>query len=149
MQKSFTDSFCNFLVHFCGFELWLHLLVFLLHLSFAALFPFWLQLTEATAMAGTVALPLQEYIASLDQTSLPNILQVCSGVYFQGGFIYLFNRMNEWMKSLRLGESKTKRKTIWKKYERIVFWISKLFLPVFVADMITVWFFLSQSIEAK
>ncbi|XP_072249963.1 protein THEMIS2 isoform X2 [Leuresthes tenuis] len=35
-------------------------------------------------MAGTVALPLQEFIASLDNASLPKILQVCSGVYFQG-----------------------------------------------------------------
>ncbi|XP_063343523.1 protein THEMIS2 [Pelmatolapia mariae] len=35
-------------------------------------------------MAGTTALPLQEFIASLDDTCLPKILQVCSGVYFQG-----------------------------------------------------------------
>lgn len=35
-------------------------------------------------MAGTTALPLQELIASLDNTCLPKILQVCSGVYFQG-----------------------------------------------------------------
>ncbi|XP_028280748.1 protein THEMIS2 [Parambassis ranga] len=35
-------------------------------------------------MAGTTALPLQEFIASLDHTCLPKILQVCSGVYFQG-----------------------------------------------------------------
>uniref|UniRef100_A0A3B5ATH6 Thymocyte selection associated family member 2 n=1 Tax=Stegastes partitus TaxID=144197 RepID=A0A3B5ATH6_9TELE len=35
-------------------------------------------------MAGTTALPLQEFIASLDNTCLPKILQVCSGVYFQG-----------------------------------------------------------------
>uniref|UniRef100_A0A3B3X7W7 CABIT domain-containing protein n=1 Tax=Poecilia mexicana TaxID=48701 RepID=A0A3B3X7W7_9TELE len=35
-------------------------------------------------MAGNIALPLQEFIASLDNTSLPKILQVCSGVYFQG-----------------------------------------------------------------
>ncbi|KAM4568770.1 protein THEMIS2 [Fundulus diaphanus] len=35
-------------------------------------------------MAGTIALPLQEFIASLDNASLPKILQVCSGVYFQG-----------------------------------------------------------------
>uniref|UniRef100_A0A3B3DRL8 Thymocyte selection associated family member 2 n=1 Tax=Oryzias melastigma TaxID=30732 RepID=A0A3B3DRL8_ORYME len=35
-------------------------------------------------MAGAFALPLQEYFASLDETSLPKILQVCSGVYFQG-----------------------------------------------------------------
>lgn len=27
---------------------------------------------------------LQDYISSLDQSSLPRILQVCSGVYFQG-----------------------------------------------------------------
>ncbi|KAG5271437.1 hypothetical protein AALO_G00179740 [Alosa alosa] len=33
--------------------------------------------------SGTV-LPLQEFIASLDCASLPRILQVCSGVYFQG-----------------------------------------------------------------
>uniref|UniRef100_A0A3B4GAS7 Thymocyte selection associated family member 2 n=1 Tax=Pundamilia nyererei TaxID=303518 RepID=A0A3B4GAS7_9CICH len=35
-------------------------------------------------MAGATALPLQEFIASLDDTCLPKILQVCSGVYFQG-----------------------------------------------------------------
>ncbi|KAM4581501.1 protein THEMIS2 [Odontesthes bonariensis] len=35
-------------------------------------------------MAGTIALPLEEFIASLDNASLPKILQVCSGVYFQG-----------------------------------------------------------------
>ncbi|XP_068426876.1 protein THEMIS2 [Clinocottus analis] len=35
-------------------------------------------------MAGTTALPLQQYIASLDNSSLPKLLQVCSGVYFQG-----------------------------------------------------------------
>uniref|UniRef100_A0A668S6W7 CABIT domain-containing protein n=1 Tax=Oreochromis aureus TaxID=47969 RepID=A0A668S6W7_OREAU len=32
----------------------------------------------------TTALPLQEFIASLDDNCLPKILQVCSGVYFQG-----------------------------------------------------------------
>ncbi|MEQ2185147.1 hypothetical protein GOODEAATRI_015216 [Goodea atripinnis] len=37
-------------------------------------------------MAGTIALPLQEFIGSLDNTSLPKVLQVCSGVYFQGLF---------------------------------------------------------------
>uniref|UniRef100_A0A8C7YAP0 Thymocyte selection associated family member 2 n=1 Tax=Oryzias sinensis TaxID=183150 RepID=A0A8C7YAP0_9TELE len=35
-------------------------------------------------MAGAIALPLQEYFASLDKACLPKILQVCSGVYFQG-----------------------------------------------------------------
>lgn len=35
-------------------------------------------------MAGVTALPLQQLIASLDNTCLPKILQVCSGVYFQG-----------------------------------------------------------------
>ncbi|XP_030250030.1 protein THEMIS2 [Sparus aurata] len=35
-------------------------------------------------MAGETALPLQQFIASLDDTCLPKILQVCSGVYFQG-----------------------------------------------------------------
>ncbi|XP_040899870.1 protein THEMIS2 [Toxotes jaculatrix] len=35
-------------------------------------------------MAGITALPLQQLIASLDNTCLPKILQVCSGVYFQG-----------------------------------------------------------------
>uniref|UniRef100_A0A3Q2WL01 Thymocyte selection associated family member 2 n=1 Tax=Haplochromis burtoni TaxID=8153 RepID=A0A3Q2WL01_HAPBU len=35
-------------------------------------------------MAGATALPLQEFIASLDDTCLPKLLQVCSGVYFQG-----------------------------------------------------------------
>ncbi|XP_062279263.1 protein THEMIS2 [Scomber scombrus] len=40
-------------------------------------------------MAGTTALPLQEFIASLDNTCLPKILQVCSGVYFQGSIYEL------------------------------------------------------------
>lgn len=40
-------------------------------------------------MAGTTALPLQEFIASLDDTCLPKLLQVCSGVYFQGSFLLL------------------------------------------------------------
>uniref|UniRef100_A0A3B4E2V1 CABIT domain-containing protein n=1 Tax=Pygocentrus nattereri TaxID=42514 RepID=A0A3B4E2V1_PYGNA len=31
-----------------------------------------------------VVLDLREYISSLDRSSLPRILQVCSGVYFQG-----------------------------------------------------------------
>ncbi|KAM3614251.1 uncharacterized protein V6R79_011673 [Siganus canaliculatus] len=35
-------------------------------------------------MAGLTALPLQQFIASLDNSCLPKILQVCSGVYFQG-----------------------------------------------------------------
>ncbi|KAM6910550.1 protein THEMIS2 [Xenentodon cancila] len=35
-------------------------------------------------MAANIALPLQEFIASLHSDSLPKILQVCSGVYFQG-----------------------------------------------------------------
>ncbi|KAI3361210.1 hypothetical protein L3Q82_013410 [Scortum barcoo] len=35
-------------------------------------------------MADMTALPLQRYIASLDNTCLPRILQVLSGVYFQG-----------------------------------------------------------------
>ncbi|XP_042346581.1 protein THEMIS2 [Plectropomus leopardus] len=35
-------------------------------------------------MAGVTALPLQQFIASLDNSCLPKILQVCSGVYFQG-----------------------------------------------------------------
>lgn len=35
-------------------------------------------------MAGMTALPLQQLIASFDRSSLPKILQVCSGVYFQG-----------------------------------------------------------------
>uniref|UniRef100_A0A8C8CUQ2 CABIT domain-containing protein n=1 Tax=Oncorhynchus tshawytscha TaxID=74940 RepID=A0A8C8CUQ2_ONCTS len=36
-------------------------------------------------MAGTeTVMSLQELIASLDKTCLPRILQVCSGVYFQG-----------------------------------------------------------------
>lgn len=36
------------------------------------------------ATADMTALPLQQFIASLDSASLPKILQVCSGVYFQG-----------------------------------------------------------------
>ncbi|XP_071373270.1 protein THEMIS2 [Centroberyx affinis] len=39
-------------------------------------------------MAGT-ALSLQQFIASLDKTCLPKILQVCSGVYFQGSIYEL------------------------------------------------------------
>uniref|UniRef100_A0A3Q3GRR3 Thymocyte selection associated family member 2 n=1 Tax=Labrus bergylta TaxID=56723 RepID=A0A3Q3GRR3_9LABR len=35
------------------------------------------------------ALPLQQLIASLDNTCLPKILQVCSGVYFQGSIYEL------------------------------------------------------------
>ncbi|XP_037310479.2 protein THEMIS2 isoform X2 [Pungitius pungitius] len=35
-------------------------------------------------MAGMAALPLQQLIASFDKSTLPKILQVCSGVYFQG-----------------------------------------------------------------
>ncbi|XP_054637733.1 protein THEMIS2 isoform X2 [Dunckerocampus dactyliophorus] len=35
-------------------------------------------------MAASSVLPLQQYIASLNSTCLPRILQVCSGVYFQG-----------------------------------------------------------------
>ncbi|KAL6109770.1 themis [Pungitius sinensis] len=35
-------------------------------------------------MAGMAALPLQQLIASFDKSALPKILQVCSGVYFQG-----------------------------------------------------------------
>ncbi|XP_070822788.1 protein THEMIS2 [Chaetodon trifascialis] len=35
-------------------------------------------------MAGTTTLPLQQFMASLDNACLPKILQVCSGVYFQG-----------------------------------------------------------------
>ncbi|XP_029360965.1 protein THEMIS2 [Echeneis naucrates] len=35
-------------------------------------------------MANTTAVPLQQFIASLDNTCLPKIIQVCSGVYFQG-----------------------------------------------------------------
>ncbi|XP_037130651.1 protein THEMIS2 [Syngnathus acus] len=31
-----------------------------------------------------MALPLQQYVASLDSACLPRIIQVCSGVYFQG-----------------------------------------------------------------
>ncbi|KAM7421243.1 hypothetical protein PAMA_015407 [Pampus argenteus] len=40
-------------------------------------------------MAGMTALPLQEFIASLDNSCLPRILQVCSGVYFQGSIYEL------------------------------------------------------------
>lgn len=41
------------------------------------------------ATADMTALPLQQFIASLDSTCLPKILQVCSGVYFQGKKIVL------------------------------------------------------------
>ncbi|KAM9310186.1 protein THEMIS2 [Pholidichthys leucotaenia] len=40
-------------------------------------------------MADMTALPLQEFMVSLDSTSLPKILQVCSGVYFQGSIYEL------------------------------------------------------------
>ncbi|AWO96274.1 Hypothetical protein SMAX5B_012077 [Scophthalmus maximus] len=40
-------------------------------------------------MAGKIALPLQHLIASLDKTCLPKILQVISGVYFQGSIYEL------------------------------------------------------------
>ncbi|XP_076008749.1 protein THEMIS2 [Genypterus blacodes] len=41
-------------------------------------------------MAGTASvLPLQDYIASLDKICLPKVLQVCSGVYFQGSIYEL------------------------------------------------------------
>lgn len=35
-------------------------------------------------MAGATPLPLQRLIASLDLTCLPRVLEVFSGVYFQG-----------------------------------------------------------------
>ncbi|XP_068180284.1 protein THEMIS2 [Antennarius striatus] len=35
-------------------------------------------------MAGTTGMPLQQLVASLDIACLPRILQVCSGVYYQG-----------------------------------------------------------------
>lgn len=58
------------------------------HHPFAMRFPFTVRLqhTVAAAMATAdmTALPLQQFIASLDSTCLPKILQVCSGVYFQG-----------------------------------------------------------------
>lgn len=41
-------------------------------------------------MAGATALPLQQLIATLDSTCLPKILQVCSGVYFQGRSFNIF-----------------------------------------------------------
>lgn len=71
----------------------LFLFFFLLRLSFTSCFHFWEQHIEERAMAGAFALPLQEYFASLDETSLPKILQVCSGVYFQGkwsSYLYCF-----------------------------------------------------------
>ncbi|XP_074539908.1 protein THEMIS2 [Halichoeres trimaculatus] len=40
-------------------------------------------------MADISALPLQQLIASLDNSCLPKILQVCSGVYFQGSIYEL------------------------------------------------------------
>ncbi|CAJ1062697.1 protein THEMIS2 isoform X2 [Xyrichtys novacula] len=40
-------------------------------------------------MAGTIAVPLQQLIASLDDSCLPKIIQVCSGVYFQGSIYEL------------------------------------------------------------
>ncbi|KAK9514102.1 hypothetical protein VZT92_027591 [Zoarces viviparus] len=40
-------------------------------------------------MAGSTALPLQQLIASFDNSCLPKILQVCSGVYFQGSIYEL------------------------------------------------------------
>ncbi|XP_029306704.1 protein THEMIS2 [Cottoperca gobio] len=40
-------------------------------------------------MAETTAFSLQQFIASLDNSCLPKILQVCSGVYFQGSIYEL------------------------------------------------------------
>ncbi|XP_034554173.1 protein THEMIS2 [Notolabrus celidotus] len=40
-------------------------------------------------MADMTALPLQQLIASLDPSCLPKIIQVCSGVYFQGSIYEL------------------------------------------------------------
>ncbi|KAM6935565.1 protein THEMIS2 [Lycodopsis pacificus] len=40
-------------------------------------------------MAGSTVLPLQQLIASFDNSCLPKILQVCSGVYFQGSIYEL------------------------------------------------------------
>ncbi|XP_072317399.1 protein THEMIS2 [Eucyclogobius newberryi] len=43
-----------------------------------------LQHLHAAAVMADITLPLQAYCASLDESSLPKIVQVCSGVYFQG-----------------------------------------------------------------
>lgn len=71
----------DFLLRTCGF--WLRE-----HHPLPPRFPFTVRLqhTVAAIMATSdmTALPLQQFIASLDSTCLPKILQVCSGVYFQG-----------------------------------------------------------------
>lgn len=50
-------------------------------------------------MAGSTVLPLQQLIASLDKNCLPRILQVCSGVYFQGNNFILCMRAGHCKKS--------------------------------------------------
>lgn len=79
--KRSAKCFCYFLVQTCGFRLRKHH-PFTLRFQFTVR----LQHTVAAAMATAdmTALPLQQFIASLDSSCLPRILQVCSGVYFQG-----------------------------------------------------------------
>lgn len=81
--KHCANNSYHFLIQFCGFWLREHP-PFMLLLPFAVCLHFWSQHTQAAVMAGTAALPLQQLIASLDNTCMPKILQVCSGVYFQG-----------------------------------------------------------------
>lgn len=77
--KHCANNSCHFLIQFCGFWDSNPFMLFLL-----SAFIVWSQHTEAVVMAGATALPLQQLIATLDNTCLPKILQVCSGVYFQG-----------------------------------------------------------------
>ena len=47
-------------------------------------------LKAAAAMADTMSsLPLQQLIATINTRQLPVVLQVCSGIYFQGWHLYL------------------------------------------------------------
>lgn len=104
-----AKCFCYFLVQTCGF-FWLRkhqpfsrrplLTVRLQHAVAAA--------AAAMATADMTALPLQQFIASLDSACLPKILQVCSGVYFQGEPSWDFaRRVQACHNSVRLIDSRS------------------------------------------
>lgn len=83
LTRALCKRLLNFLIHICGLWLRKHP-PFMLCLSLTVCLHFWSQQTETAVMAGATAVPLQQLIASLDNACLPKILQVCSGVYFQG-----------------------------------------------------------------
>uniref|UniRef100_A0AAY5K3C8 CABIT domain-containing protein n=1 Tax=Esox lucius TaxID=8010 RepID=A0AAY5K3C8_ESOLU len=56
-----------------------------------------------------MCLSLQQFIASLDQTCLPRILQVCSGVYFQGS-VYELSGSEVCLSLCTLGNATTIKK---------------------------------------